>query len=127
MKKSETFDTKPTFIRKFPGILIYQEGRNDGVKVMIINSVFKGKPVDKIAFCKFYETEQGIFWKCRPFKKGSHTYKNYDIVSVDRNKAREVADAIYKLIGDEPEEVERGLAKSEEDKEILDIAKDFDM
>jgi len=127
MKQSEMSDTKPTFIRRFPGILVYQEGRNDGIKVMLINSVFKGKPVDKIAFCKFFETKKGIFWKPRPFKKGGHIYKNYDVVSVDRNKAREVAEAIYKLLGDEPEEVERGLAQSEEDKELLDIAKDFNM
>lgn len=132
-------DTKPilrpkvkdrTLPRKFPGINVIQEGRNDGVRVCLIVDVFMGKPVDKIAFFRIYEEKTGIFWKPRPIKtKGRNKPFNvWDVVSIDRNKAEELAEAILDLArGKEaPKEVKRGAKQKEVKDEIMDIAKDYD-
>lgn len=116
--------------RQFPGKDVIQKDRNDGIRVCLIHELFQGKQIDKLCFFRIFETEDGIFWKCRKMKrKKGGIFEMWDVVSINRDCARRLANAILDVAGEEgelPEERARELKGEEEMSELLDIAKDFE-
>ncbi len=127
-------------LEKYPGVKIFQEGRNDGVYIHVRKGVFMGREFNQIAFCKFYEPEEGVIcWQPRitKTKTGKKCY-HFDIVCHPIENSQKIIDAIRKLVGlkddgkvlDNIESVEEVKKKLEVEKQVDDISKladEFDL
>jgi len=123
-------------LSKYPGIRVYNEGRNDGLYIHLRKGIWKikdkeGKPkeilYDNVSFVEFFDSKEGhIYWKARSMKtkKGGTQWHN-DIISVPRVLIPKIIEALQKLMGESKEEIGEKLEQEKLSDELRGLAEEF--
>ena len=127
MEKIETVP-KAKWLRRFSGVMVKQDGRNDGIFLMRNSGSAFGKAIDKIQMYPAYLTEdEEVTWKKRPIKiktqKGYKKVEAYDAISINVRDVPQLIEALHKLTGGTPEVVQK---TAEEEKAEAKLRRDME-